>query len=405
MWSRMDVQRTLDTRKIMFQKTTAAALSRLLAIALLAAGCRDAVGPQPHGVRVPQLATTAGAGIALDQQNGVFGDAIPWGNGGTHVGKGFDPQNPHVGDAIVATFFWVGSTNTITTVTDHLSDAAQTPVGNTYTLIDYVTLGGISMATYVATNVHNFPDASTSFDSILAVHAIFSNSIAEGGVLLSAWSGVSSATTVALGPGHSASGAGTSSTIADPGSIPVNTGALAFGVTMSNHVVGLATPAGFATVNEADDAQMKGDAEYLVQAATGAVDPQWTWFFDPAGAPGTWLATVVALNPATTRLAFTVQPTTTLPFLTIKPAVQVTAVDDQGNPLTGFTGAVTIAIGHNGGMLLPGTLSGTRTVVAVNGVATFSDLSIDQIGNGYTLVVSAPGLAGAESAPFNIGAF
>jgi len=109
---------------------------------------------------------------------------------------------------------------------------------------------------------------------------------------------------------------------------------------------------------------------------------------------------VVALNPATTRLAFTVQPTTTLPFLTIKPTVQVTAVDDQGNPLTGFTGAVTIAIGHNGGMILPGTLSGTRTVVAVNGVATFSDLSIDQIGNGYTLVVSAPGLAGAESATF-----
>ena len=389
----------------MFQKTTAAELSRLLTVVLLAAGCRDAVGPPPHVGRAPQPAAAALSGIALDQQNGVFGDAIPWGNGGTHVGKGFDPQNPHVGDAIVAIFFWVGSTNTITTVTDHLSDAAQTPVGNTYTLIDYVTLGGISMATYVATNVHNFPDASTSFDSILAVHAIFSNSIAEGGMLLSAWSGVSSVSALALGSHHSASGAGTSSTIADPGSISVNTGALAFGVTMSNHVVGLATPTGFATVNEADDAQMKGDAEYLVQAATGAVDPQWTWFFDPTGPPGTWLATVVALNPATTRLAFTVQPTTTLPFLTIKPTVQVTAVDDQGNPLTGFTGAVTIAIGHNGGMILPGTLSGTRTVVAVNGVATFSDLSIDQIGNGYTLVVSAPGLAGAESATFNIGAF
>jgi len=211
----------------MFHKTTAASLSRLFILSLLAASCRDAVSPQPHAVRAPALASATGSGITLDQQNGVFGDAIPWGNGSTHVGKGFDPQNPHVGDAIVATFFWVGSTNTITTVTDHLSDAAQTPVGNTYTLIDYVTLGGISMATYVATNVRNFPDTSTSFDSILAVHAIFSNSIAEGGVLLSAWRGVSSATALALGPGHSASGAGTSSTIADPGSIPVNTGALA----------------------------------------------------------------------------------------------------------------------------------------------------------------------------------
>ena len=389
----------------MFQRSTAAALSRLVAIAFLAVGCRDAVSPQPHVMRGVGLAAATSAGIALDQQNGVFGDAIPWGNGGTHVGKGFDPRNPHVGDAIVATFFWVGSTNTITIVTDHLSDAAQTPVGNTYTLIDYVTLGGISMATYVATNVQGFPDASTSFDSILAVHAIFSNSIAEGGMLLSAWSGVSSASARALGAHSSASGTGATPTIAAPGAIPVNAGALAFGVTMSNRVVGLGTPAGFTNVNEGEDPQVKGDAESVVPASAGSADPQWTWFFDQTSSPGTWLATVVALNPATTRLVFTVQPSTTLPFLTIRPAVRVTAVDDLGNPLTGFTGTVSIAIGHNGGTVIPGTLSGTKTVDAVNGVATFSDLSIDQIGNGYTLVVSAPGLVGAESTPFNIGAF
>jgi hypothetical protein len=43
-------------------------------------------------------------------------------------------------------------------------------------------------------------------------------------------------------------------------------------------------------------------------------------------------------------------------------------------------------------------------VTAVNGVAVFSDLSIDQPGNGYTLVVTAPNVFGVESAPFNIGA-
>jgi hypothetical protein len=79
--------------------------------------------------------------------------------------------------------------------------------------------------------------------------------------------------------------------------------------------------------------------------------------------------------------------------------------DASGNALTSFTGPVTIAIGHNGGMLMPGTLSGTKTVTAVNGVATFADLSIDQPGSGYTLVVTAGGVTGAESAPFNIGAF
>jgi hypothetical protein len=39
---------------------------------------------------------------------------------------------------------------------------------------------------------------------------------------------------------------------------------------------------------------------------------------------------------------------------------------------------------------------------AVAGTATFSDLSIDQPGTGYTLVVTSPGLTGAESCPFNV---
>ena len=376
----------------------------LLTLALLAAACRDAVSPPPHGLGAPAFAVTAASGITLDQQNGTFNDVMPWSNGGSHVGKGFNPQNPHVGDAIVATFFWVGSTNTITTVTDHLSDVAQTPVGNTYTLVDYVTSAGISMATYVATNVRGFPDASTATDSILAVHAIFSTPIPDGGVLLSAWSGVSLVDAEALGTHHSASGSGAAQTIADPGAIPVNAGALAFGVTMSDRLVGLGTPPGFTTVNEAEDPQMKGDAEYVVQGdAAGVAEPQWTWFFDQASSPGTWLATAVTLNPATTHLVFTVQPRTTPPLITIAPAVQATVEDDQGNPLTDFTGSVSITIGHNGGLLLRGTLSGTKTVPVVNGVATFSDLSIDQIGNGYTLVVSAPGATSAESAPFNIG--
>ncbi len=378
----------------------------LLTLAMLSAACRDAVSPSPHRLGAPALAVTAASGITLDQQNGAFHDVVPTSNGGSHVGMGFNPQNPHVGDAIVATFFWVGSTNTITTVTDHLSDGAQTPVGNTYTLVDYVTSAGISMATYVATNVRGFRDASTATDSILTVHALFSTPIPDGGVLISAWSGVSLVDAEAMGPYLSASGSGSAPTIADPGAIPVNAGALAFGVTMSDRVVGLGTPPGFTTVNEADDPQMKGDAEYVVQGGTaGAADPQWTWFFDQASSPGTWLATALTLNPAATHLVFTVQPRTTMPLMRIEPAVQATVVDDQGNPLTSFTGSVSITIGHNGGMLLRGTLSGTKTVPVVNGVATFSDLSIDQVGNGYTLVVSVPGATSAESAPFNIGLF
>jgi PKD repeat protein len=103
-----------------------------------------------------------------------------------------------------------------------------------------------------------------------------------------------------------------------------------------------------------------------------------------------------------TRLVFTVQPSTTPPLTAISPAVTVKAVDAAGYTVTSFTGPVTMAIGRNGSLLIPGTLSGTTTVNAVGGVATFSNLKIDQSGDGYTLVARASGLTSAESASFNI---
>jgi len=47
-------------------------------------------------------------------------------------------------------------------------------------------------------------------------------------------------------------------------------------------------------------------------------------------------------------------------------------------------------------------LSGTTTVAAVAGVATFSTLSITKAGSGYVVVATATGLAGAASAGFDI---
>jgi hypothetical protein len=98
-------------------------------------------------------------------------------------------------------------------------------------------------------------------------------------------------------------------------------------------------------------------------------------------------------------LVFTVQPTDVQTGTSISPAVQVTARDAYGNTATSFNGSMTMAIGQNPG---GGTLSGTRTVTAVNGVGTFSDLKIDRAGNGYTLQVGASGLTGAASAQFNV---
>src|SRR5438034_4477132 len=83
-----------------------------------------------------------------------------------------------------------------------------------------------------------------------------------------------------------------------------------------------------------------------------------------------------------TALVFSVEPTNTVDGAAITPAVQITAQDASGNTATGFTGNITVAIGTNPST---GTLSGTLTDTAVGGVATFSGLSLDKVGTGYTL--------------------
>jgi hypothetical protein len=110
-------------------------------------------------------------------------------------------------------------------------------------------------------------------------------------------------------------------------------------------------------------------------------------------------ATSVSFNITAIKLVFTVQPTNTEPGATITPAIEVAAQDNYGNTDTTYTANVSIAILNNPGS---GTLSGTTPVAAVNGVATFSDLSIDNEGNGYTLQATATGLTSATSTSFNI---
>src|SRR5206468_11474627 len=92
---------------------------------------------------------------------------------------------------------------------------------------------------------------------------------------------------------------------------------------------------------------------------------------------------------------------TTIAGAAITPAVQVTAQDAEGNTATAFGGSVTVAIGTNPG---GGTLSGTTSSSAVNGVATFSGLNINRAGAGYTLAASASGLGTAPSPAFNVTA-
>ncbi|HEY6225048.1 MAG TPA: hypothetical protein VIW26_14780, partial [Gemmatimonadales bacterium] len=118
-----------------------------------------------------------------------------------------------------------------------------------------------------------------------------------------------------------------------------------------------------------------------------------------AGALNATSSAFSILAGAATQLAFTVQPSNTGAGAIITPAVQVTALDAGGNTATGFLGNVTMTIGTNAGS---GTLSGTLTVGSAAGVATFTDLSINKLGTGYTLKATASGLSSATSLPFNI---
>ena len=109
--------------------------------------------------------------------------------------------------------------------------------------------------------------------------------------------------------------------------------------------------------------------------------------------------TATATAGTATKLAFTQAPVTTSAGSTIAPAVKVAIKDAAGNTVTSATDAVTLAIGNNPA---GGTLSGTVTVNAVSGVATFGNLSIDKSGNGYTLTAAATGLASVTSPSFDI---
>jgi hypothetical protein len=103
--------------------------------------------------------------------------------------------------------------------------------------------------------------------------------------------------------------------------------------------------------------------------------------------------------PSAAGLVFVVQPTDTRAGEAITPAVAVAAVDSDGNTVSDFTGTITMALGSNPG---GGTLSGDRTVSAASGVATFSGLSVNRTGDGYTLRASASGLDGATSGSFAV---
>ena len=111
--------------------------------------------------------------------------------------------------------------------------------------------------------------------------------------------------------------------------------------------------------------------------------------------PLTFTATA---NPVTaTKLVNTTPPANGVAGTALGPIV-FTAQDNNGNVATGFTGPVVVSFGTT---IAGATLSGTTTVNAVLGVATFSTLAINKNGTGYTLVATST-LPNDTTAAFNV---
>jgi hypothetical protein len=122
-----------------------------------------------------------------------------------------------------------------------------------------------------------------------------------------------------------------------------------------------------------------------------------------SGVTGTTSGTFDVSPAPADHLIFSVQPSNTAANASITPAVVVTAVDFFGNTATSYAGTITVAMGTNAGGA-GSVLSGVKVLGATAGVATFSNLSINNVGNGYTLtaVGSTPALPLIGSNAFNI---
>ncbi|MGH7704066.1 MAG: beta strand repeat-containing protein, partial [Gemmatimonadales bacterium] len=130
----------------------------------------------------------------------------------------------------------------------------------------------------------------------------------------------------------------------------------------------------------------KVGANYTLVASSGGLNQTSTGFSVTAG--------------AATQLVFTQQPGNVVVGVAIAPAVTVEVRDANGNPVPTYSTGVSLALGNNPGSA---TLLGGGTVTPVNGVATFSGLSLNKSGLSYTLVATS-GALNQTSAGFNVTA-
>jgi hypothetical protein len=147
-----------------------------------------------------------------------------------------------------------------------------------------------------------------------------------------------------------------------------------------------------------------------VSSADGSVSATWTLGLPSGAQKMTITSTGLANSPLTvpanaliipaTQLAVTGMPSAGVAGAPLG-AMTVAALDANGNVVPTFNGDVRVAIGTNPGNA---TITGNVTAEAVRGVATFTGLSVNRPGAGYTFTFSSGSLREATSGGVSIAA-
>ncbi len=132
--------------------------------------------------------------------------------------------------------------------------------------------------------------------------------------------------------------------------------------------------------------------------ANGSSDTLTALAADGSNSSTPFTITITIVPVVATRLVVTSQPASTV---TAGSALTftVTAEDAQGDVATSFTGSETVTLASNPG---GSTLSGTLTVSASGGIATFSGLSLNKVGAGYTVKATNGTLTSATSGSISV---
>jgi hypothetical protein len=96
-----------------------------------------------------------------------------------------------------------------------------------------------------------------------------------------------------------------------------------------------------------------------------------------------------------TKLVFIVQPGGAVAHQIFTTQPQVAIEDDNGNIVTTATGVVTLTI-------IGPQISGKRDVPTVNGIAKYTDISLDISGDGFSFKATSYLLEGATSDLFSV---